>query len=578
MLITLTISTIPAIAQREKNFIFLFDCTGSMKTNELWEPAKASLDKNIELRTSIPGSQFAVIPFGDNAYETFSFSAEDSPKKKQEIAGAFEKYIQQAKYTNISDVLTTGFKRTDPNKLNEIYLFTDGLPNGSDSPARVAQTINAWCANHQNTKLYYVALKEGVINPIIQAAIEACPDAEIIQCKDGIIPVITDVSTDIYTNLMELGQEYLMGFDIPGNYDLRSKCNDELFSFRIVDNKAIDGKFNVIISARQNQSVEELYEAIHGQEYLFSATVEILNDNISIVNPTVRVHVLPELPVSLSIAEGTDELKADGAEWFDAFLWSDAAEDETVSWDLSPIFKNEQRSSCLGLKFQPAEGECQDYELRFNGQKIKGNDIINIVPGQPAIIEVQFNHDAQTGKRYIKLLPVYDRDIDLINDGPTDEFEGLSLRTEYDLRWNPLKTLLMWIGIILLAGLILWFVLLKRIFYPVITLSQVTITGPGTYYLSKKIKGARKVILTSKKRSQNVISRLFSGEVRYVRADHFMPELAIVAAGGKKKVRVRQEGKAKADWDFYPSAVFRQFEKGTLTNRSTGDKSEIEFN
>ena len=230
------------------------------------------------------------------------------------------------------------------------------------------------------------------------------------------------------------------------------------------------------------------------------------------------------------------------------------------------------------MKFQPAEGESQDYELRFNGQKIKGKDIINIVPGQPAIIEVQFNHDAQTGKRYIKLLPVYDRDIDLINDGPTDEFEGLSLRTEYDLRWNPLKTLLMWIGIILLAGLILWFVLLKRIFYPVITLSQVIITGPGTYYLSKKIKGARKVILTSKKRSQNVISRLFTGEVRYVRADHFLPELTIVAAGGKKKVRVRQEGKAKADWDFYPSAVFRQFEKGALTNRSTGDKSEIEFN
>lgn len=143
-LIVLLLGTINLSAQREKNYIYLFDCTWSMKKNGLWDPAQSALDSNIALRASIPGSHFTVIPFGDNPYDVFSFDNGNYAANKQDIGNAFDKYINQAKFTNISDVLKSGFQNVDSKKDNEIYLFTDGMPNNTDSPSRVAQTTGTW--------------------------------------------------------------------------------------------------------------------------------------------------------------------------------------------------------------------------------------------------------------------------------------------------------------------------------------------------------------------------------------------------------------------------------------------------
>lgn len=72
-----------------------------MKKYGLWIPAQSALNNNIVLRASIPGTHFTVIPFGDKPYEVFSFNNENYVGNKQDIANAFEKYINQAKYTPI---------------------------------------------------------------------------------------------------------------------------------------------------------------------------------------------------------------------------------------------------------------------------------------------------------------------------------------------------------------------------------------------------------------------------------------------------------------------------------------------
>lgn len=114
-------------------------------------------------------------------------------------------------------------------------------------------------------------------------------------------------------------------------------------------------------------------------------------------------------------------------------------------------------------------------------------------------------------------------------------------------------------------------------FFPPIRMGKITITGPGSYYSSKKIKGARKVILTPKRKSQNMLSRIFTGEIKFIKADHLTPELSIVPAGGKKKVKLRSETKQNNSWEIYPSSIFGQYEKGTMTNKVSNEKSEIEF-
>lgn len=563
-----------ASAQREKNNIYLFDCTGSMKTNGLWEPAKNTLDATITTQTAIPGSQFTIIPFGDNPYPAFTFTSAEYPGEKSDIEIAFNSNIAAAKYTHITDVLLAGFSKVDPNKDNKIYLLTDGMPNHGDTPEKVAQTIRDWCRNHRNCRLFYVALTNGVLNPVIKQAIDDCDDAFVVQCEDKVIPQIADISSDVYTNLAELDKEREIYFSLPSEYALNVNCADSLFDVMVRGNKASDCK--ILISLVPKRSIQELHQLLHGEEYEFPVSIQCKDNRFFIANPNVTVHVTDEVPSKLTIALGYDEIWTEEVNWYDSFLWSDAAPDQKVVWDLIPIFENQLANSSLKLRFDNREGK-NDFRAWYNGKPIKNGEIITIAPGKNAILEVLFDHDAQTGKRYFDLIPAGYSALDMINDQPAENYEGTSLRGEYSTSWNPLKTLLFWLGIILLALLALWFILLKRIFFPTIKLSKIEFTGPGSYYASKRLKGARKVVLSSKRRSQNILSRIFTGEIRYLRAEHFSPALTITPSGGKKKVKLRPEGKSANTWDIYPSAIFGQYDKGTLTNRTTGDKSNIEF-
>ncbi len=557
-----------------KNNIYLFDCTGSMKSNGLWQPAQTALDATITTQATIPGSQFLVIPFGDNPYEVFKFSSSGYKGKKKDITKAFDQYITQAKYTHISDVLKEGFRSVDPNMENKVYLLTDGMPNSGDSPEKVAQTITEWCANHRNCRLFYVALTEGVVNPVIRKAIDACPDAFIVQCQGKVIPQIADISSDVYTSLGELGQPREIMFSLPGEYPLTVSSDDSLFNVSLAGNKASDGKIRLYVSPKNGYDEQSLHRRLQGVEYEFPVTVQCSDSRFFIANPQLNVHVSDGIPSRLTLAQGQDEIEAEGAKWHDAFLWSGAAPESQVEWNLSPVFDNQLDKSALKLKFK---GENSDFQAWFNGTSIADGDIIKISPGEPAILKVEFAHNASTGKRYFHLLPDTHTGIDMINGIPIGQYEGTSLRTRYSVGWNPLKTLLFWVGIILAALLILWLIVLKRIFFPAIKVGKVELVGPGSYYASKKIKGARKVVFTSRKRSQSVLSRILTGEVRYVKADHFSPELEINPAGGKKRVRVSGSSKGTRGWEIYPTSIFSQYDKGTAENIATGDKMEMDF-
>lgn len=571
------LTAVDASAQYDKNIIYLFDCTGSMITNGLWEPAKSALDGTITTESSIDGSQFTIIPFGDEPYETISFGSSKYTSKKNDIAKAFDKYVKQSKYTRISDVLGAGFKLTDGNKDNTIYLLTDGMPNQGDTPEKVAETISRWCSNHRNTRLFYVALKPGAVNSVIKSAIDACDDAYVVELEGGIIPQFTYISSHLYTNTGDLGREMSIDFGLPGNYPVKIQGGDELFELQAVDGCARDGKIAVKLVARDGRDASDLHSIMQGDDDEFVITVQCTDPRFYISNPHLRVSVADGVQSRFTLAGGYEHLKTDGVKWYDSFLWSDAAPDTQVGWDLEPVFENGSASSAIAFQVEPDDDQPRDFTVWFNDTEIAPGESFVINRGDKAFLEVLFDHDAQTGKRYIKLIPVGARDIDLINDRPTGEYEGTVIRTSYTVDWNPLAVLLLWLGILLLGLLVLWLLVLKRIFFPTIKVGRVEMTGPGSYYQSKRLKGARKVVLTSRKRSQGFISRVMTGEIRYVRADHFSPEIEIEPSGAKKKVKVRSAGTGDNGWDIFPTSIYAPYDKGTLVNRITKDKTEIEF-
>lgn len=577
VLVVSLLAVSPLMAQREKNNIFVFDCTGSMKTNQLWEPAKKALEETIKNQSAIPGTQFIVIPFGTEPDSPIVFNNYDQ-KQNKEILEILEKDIKgpMRMHTNISAALMAGFNNVNPNKDNNIFLLTDGEPDGEDTSEKVAETINKWCGNHKNSKLYYVTLNHRV-NEIIKRAVEACQDAYVVEIINKTIPSFVDIEPGlIYTNLEELSVNPVIDFNMPGTHNVRVISSDPLFNVKAKDGVAKDGKIRLVISPKNGQDTGRLHQEIHGKDYSFPVILECVDQTFRIVNPTVMINVSDERPIKLTLGNGEEELSAEGVKWHDSFLWSGAKASKSVEWDLAPLFENETPDSSLKLKFQLPEGEKEDFQAMFNGKKIKSGDVLNIVSGQPAILKVQFDEKAKTGKRYFSLVPIGQTSLDMVNGVPTDNYTGTSLRTEYKVGWNPLKTFFFWLGIVLLALLVVWFLLMKPFIFPTIKVGKVDITGPGSYFKTKKLKGARKVVFSSKTRSQNIFSRIFTGEVRYVKADHFTPELVIIPASGNRKVKVKSEG-SPGGWDVYPSAIFTRYEKGTITNKKTNEKSQIEF-
>lgn len=583
-LLLIAVSAVPTIlAQRERKNIYLFDCTNSMVKEGLWQPALDALDATIATQSKIKDAEFQIIPFGSGNFKNFTFSAGEYQKHYKEIHNEFDKAMKESGYTNISPVLRQAFDNCNPAKDNRIYLLTDGQPNGTDSSQKVAALISSWCGTAKNVKLFYVMLNNKAVDSIIEKALDNCPDAYIMKCSGNIIPQIEDVSsTTIHANINELDEIHDLRFSSPATYKASVECNDPYFKVELADGSVGNLKARLKISSRGNLPVDSLHDLLSkhiepGGDYVFQIKVQITEPGSVIVNPDVTVYMTDYIQCKLTIADGErEELKGDKAQWYDSFLWSKAAEPGETSFDLKPLFTNERPDSELKMSVQPGEGQIADYTVYFNGNEIGKDGKFTIKPGQDAVLKIVFNSDAKTGKRYFKLVSEDSDELDIINSIPADEFESLSLRSEYEVNWNPLKIWFFWIGVALLAALILWFAALRRIFYPVIKAKKMILTGPASYYLTKKIKGIRKIEMVSRKKPQNAFSRIFTGQILQIVAPHFASAIE-ATPGTKKKVRFRSISKGGDAWDFVPTSTLAPYESTAVTNRTSKEKFTIEI-
>ena len=113
----------------------------------------------------------------------------------------------------------------------------------------------------------------------------------------------------------------------------------------------------------------------------------------------------------------------------------------------------------------------------------------------PTILSIVFNPKAQEGSRYLKINAINKQELDNINGQPVEQYK-LTLRSKYVENWNPLKIILMWLCILILAALILWFLIVKHFIYPSIGVKTIQINDP--YFSRLNVKGKRRVVFTNK--------------------------------------------------------------------------------
>lgn len=94
----------------------------------------------------------------------------------------------------------------------------------------------------------------------------------------------------------------------------------------------------------------------------------------------------------------------------------------------------------------------------------------------------------------------------------------------------------MWIGILILAALILWFLIIKHFLYPTIGVKTIQINDP--YFSKVNVKGKRRVVFTNVKMKQGLLSRIFTGEILYKKNEVWSSPLAFECGAKKKTLRV----------------------------------------
>lgn len=518
-----------SMAQRERNYIYLLDCTKSMMgyngSPNIWTQTKQYLKRELEKHTS--GTSLHVVPFQGNALPAFSFDASDL--EWSNIETALDNYVQNVTHTNICDAWDTTNKFIDTHKDNYIILLTDGIDNVQGMDA-VAKKLSNWCGKYPNTYAFYVQLTEAAIDQKVANVINICDNEYIVDASKG-IPVFGgfDKGIIIYANTRKLDKTHKIGFSSVGKYAASAVCQDPYFDVQIDDGKIEGGAVSVKIKARE--AVDQI-NAIIPETYSF--TFDVKSNDVEIVNPTVSVQMTNKPERSLEIlSEETDMGKATR---YDKFWFWGASTPDTLDIDLKAHFNDEARKAGSTVEFKiNAKDEGKDFQLFFNHQPVENDRIIFNNDANASILSIVFNTDAKEGKRYLTITPNTKHEVDNINEQPVQNYE-LTLRSKYAVTWNPLKTILMWLAIILISALILWFLLIKHFMYPSISVKTIQITDP--YFSKVNVKGVRMVVFTNKNMDQSLLNRIFTGKILYKKNDVWTAPLAFEAGAKKKTLRV----------------------------------------
>lgn len=497
----------PLYAQRERNYIYLFDCTQSMRTVvNIWEPTKKYLKDDIEKLSS--SSTISIIPFQNTTYPTIQFQRKNFNWNK--IEEQFNKYIENKTNTNICSAWDEGVKWIDTNKDNYFFILTDGEDN-VEGTKELCKRIHEWCGKYRNSYAFYLMLTEKAKEKEkeIAEAIGTCNTIRLIDTKGHISPFGIFEEETITTNTLDIEKQIKIPFSTVGKYTASANSTDSLFNITLVNNVILDGKALFKISKKKSE--QEITAILNGKDS-YSFPIEVKAIGVDILNPKLTINVINKLERILTLVD-EEEIDIGQASYYPAFLFWKESKQDTLFYDLNLFFNQPAIQNASSVTFKVSTlNHPKDYRILMNGILCPNNQFIVDNKMQKSILSIIFNKDAEQGKRYFSIVPIQIKEIDRINTVPAKDYQ-LSIRTKYSVKYNPLLIILLCLLIILAILLTLWFSIIKTIIYPKVKLGRIIINEP--YYKVKNIHHSRNIIFTNKRVKQGVLSRIFTGRTVY---------------------------------------------------------------
>lgn len=546
--------TISAFAQKERHYIYLFDCTKSMigynGSPVVMPQTKAFLQKSVN---SLPiGTKVSVVTFQDKVLDTYTCNKEDFDWN--DVSKKIDNIVTSITNTNICDPWKKGESLIDANKDNYLILLTDGGDNVNGIPA-LAELIKNFCGKFQNTRGFYVKLTTEAIDLNKPGAkdllniLEQCPQTYLVDASKGISTFFSIDLTNASTNTLMLNKPLSAKSSAMENIRLHTECNDPYFDVKIENNESRGGKLKFNVSSKVGGNISDLNSRLQNVfgdgDYALNFKIVVDDNQFELCNSnqTIKISNKPERMVEFESM--TDiEVQISGAKYYPSCLFLPAKDIDTLKFDLTPHFNNEAKkdNSYLQVSILEKSG-AKDFKLFLNGDLLSDNSFTFDKNTDSAVLGIVFDPNAKEGKRYFdfKFNDNKAQNLERIN---SDEVKDASfcLRTAYDVSWNPLTWILLILACVIVVALIIWFLIIKPMNYPSIKVGMLQIEG-DEYFFTKRIKGARKVILTDKSEPQSALNKLFTGEVIYIVSPEWTKPITLTSR--KKGVKV------KADYNAY---------------------------
>ena len=532
---------------KKSNYIYIFDCTKSMINFGILDETLTFLHQDINER--IPGNEITIQLFQGKPLETIHFMREDFDDKKwKDIEKIIRDHALNVTNTNICSAWEKGLQFIDTGKYNYLYLMTDGedTAHGKNGTAMVCKLIREWCGKYRDSRAYFVELYKGAMNKEILDAIKnSC----------GIIPIHSgdhdhfmafDKQT-ITFNTRELDKSARLHSDWSREAPLDISCNDPYFSLAIDESKLKEGGI-ADFKLGLKTDLQSFNQAVnHCPEYRFEVKLQTSRKDLKIHNPNIEVVVInkPERVINTEISEGAD---IGCAHYYPAFLFSGESDLDTLSIDLKAHFNEEAKQVGSSMKMQivsDVEGDL--YTFLYNGDEKEDKTFTISEDDQQNLLQIIFDRNAYDGDRNFTIKAIKADELDRVNQGDPSDFI-ITLEAEYDIDWNPLKTILFWACILLLALLILWFCLIKPVARPNFRgIRRISLEdkNDNSYIKSIRAKGYRQIVFTNKKLKQNSFSKLFGGKINYEVNERW--EYPIIITPYKKGIHLQVGNKYLTD-------------------------------
>ena len=507
--------------------VYYLDATYSMVSNKLWEPCKRNLINAINNVEDI-NTELVVVVFADDK----------NPKKKvwrkweeKATVTGKEKLTQNieqlplpvvSSMTNLYDPWMDFYTQARSNKVNYMFLMTDG---GHEQGGNFLQAIDQWGRSTNSlTYGFFVELTDNVSPSEVKARDKAREHID--NQKERLWRVS---SADVNINLIRLESTATFNIrndkyiDIPIYFSGKDKSAIKSLKF-----KSDNADFSITKTVFSEEAIRvyidsdvDIYNYPTNSNFSLNVELKGTNDKTFLLTNVVSIKCTNKKERALFLSDSRIKGKV---KHYDSFGW--------VKANTMPF------STTIELDFnQDAQGDDSSY-VEFtvvdnNGKKLSPSVVAFALNGVPCLdnkikvtpkdnsmkLSITFPDGTRQGVYQGYLQPTnYHLDrIGNIELGSASMNFPLAWRVRYIHSMNPLKMGLMWLGILVAATLLLWFVVLKPIFYPCFTkFRKMVLVKENNVVVAQftvNFKGAKRVVFANKKQQQSIVSKLFTGRI-----------------------------------------------------------------